>query len=585
MEIYFYNSLVEFSMNSKHNEKIGDIVKTAGFYKLNDSGAATYIVTSNSKPLSDNLVVSREFVYHKFHELRILSENGKGCVEQFGAKGNVDLTGLSDDEKANIYLTNNTAIESALNSGISTIAFSNKTYLISGGISVEKSVNIVGNSASIELVSENSSVFSFDGPNNMLENVSISDINIKGIVGNANNSCTLINAENVAGFKIDNVKFFDANKALDIHKAENAYDNCSNIRIKNCIAENVENGFKFSNVYDFKIQNCRIEMFENGDGIGLNLMNNVGVGTVEDFSASEGYIGVSYSNSLGWSGYAVERILFKNLLISSAVIAIEMVDTDIPVHFANTMIVDSYSGIYISSAKNITMTNSSVQLVAPSEADEYTNPVSIFNFAQAKFIHTQFDFPYNFQSVDFNEDTKITSDLVFVDCTLQKTDITGAEGVTSPSGFGLFGVIGADKIGVTETFDACEFRSYIQNYSAGNMPVVLSVPNNSDSKLIIKNCRFVNENSCTVPYFKLDDSAKFDNIVVYNCFFENYNYTDSNASSVYPIFGRVVNGSITPSNTDENGAKIHNIFARCNMRSSEPTRNSGTTINEMKEYL
>lgn len=598
MNTTYYNSLMQFLGQTKLIESKNDIIETLGYNEAHDGGAAKYLVVSNSEPLVDNPVFSGEYIYYRTHKIKLLLDNGVALVEQFGAKGNIDVSNLSDDDKAQLYQANSSAIESALNSGVKSIAFSAKKYLVSGGISVETPVNIIGNSATVELATANNSVISFDGPDSMLENVSVSDINIKGIIGSSNNPCTLLTAKNAYGFSVNNVKFSRANTALDIHKTDTAYEGCSGIRIINCIAENVDNGFTFSNVCNFKIQNCRIDMWENGNGIGLNLANNTGMGTVEDLSISEGYIGISYSDSLGWSGYAVERIMFKNLLVSSTTEAISIVDTDIPVHFANAMIVDSYSGLYMSSAKNITMTNSSVQLITPAEADEFSVPIYVYNYAQAKFTHTQFDFPLSFQRVDYNTDDKVTSDLVFVDCTLQKTDIAGAEGVTSPSGFGLIGVADADKIGVIETFDACEFKCYINTYVnkvirneeeiivGYTFPVQLSVSNNSDSKLIIKNCRFVNENTCTVPYFQLDDSGKFDNIVVYNCFFENYDGTESSGST-FPIFGRLVNGSIETSNKDSANSNIHNIFAKCNMRSSKPDeeRVNGTTINEMQEYI
>ena len=237
-------------------------------------------------------------------------------------------------------------------------------------------------------------------------------------------------------------------------------------------------------------------------------------------------------------------------------------------------------------------------------------PVWVVDYAKAKFTHTQFDFPLDFQRVDFDTGNNETSDLVFVDCTIQKTDIAGVEGVTLPSGFGALGVANANNVGVIETFDACEFRSCIKDYKLTtgegentvityNFPITLSTATNSGSKLIIKNCRFINEDNSDdeqdetqgetqdetqppkeyIPYFRLDDNAKFDNIVVYNCFFENYNYKPSEDSSVYPLFGKLTNNVLSCDVDD------HNIFAKCNMRSSEPVRNTGTTINETKSYI
>ena len=47
---------------------------------------------------------------------------------------------------------------------------------------------------------------------------------------------------------------------------------------------------------------------------------------------------------------------------------------------------------------------------------------------------------------------------------------------------------------------------------------------------------------------------------------------------VYPVFGRMSNGVLIL-DSDE-----HNIFAKCNIRSSAPDRENGTVINEMKTY-
>ena len=89
-----------------------------------------------------------------------------------------------------------------------------------------------------------------------------------------------------------------------------------------------------------------------------------------------------------------------------------------------------------------------------------------------------------------------------------------------------------------------------------------------------------------MPYFKLDDTAKFDNIVVYNCFFENYEFSKGEGEDkYYPIFGRVIDGIIVTDITNSDNEKIHNIFARCNMRSYAPDGTNGTTINEVLEYI
>ena len=89
-------------------------------------------------------------------------------------------------------------------------------------------------------------------------------------------------------------------------------------------------------------------------------------------------------------------------------------------------------------------------------------------------MHTQFDFPYEFQKITYNSEKEKPVDLTFVDCTLRKTDVPGLSDSIIPSGFGTVGYESNYSNQVIETFDACEFRSYIQNYSSDNMPIVLS---------------------------------------------------------------------------------------------------------------
>ena len=144
------------------------------------------------------------------------------------------------------------------------------------------------------------------------------------------------------------------------------------------------------------------------------------------------------------------------------------------------------------------------------------------------------------------------------------------------------------NIAVIQSFDGCEFRSYQQDFCTVdengtmvdyNPPIILRAKPETDSKIIIKNCRFVNDSPCDAPYFQLDDSKVYGNIVVYNCFFENYVYSEnSDDSEIFPLFAKVTDGVAAADSTG------HNIFAKCNMRSSTPIRGTGTTINETKEY-
>jgi|GEM_PF-6663219 len=574
MNAKVYNSLKEYFETEKFTEGEGDIVSTLGFDKENDGGAANYLVESTAYTASGEITFIDNCVICRGIKLRLLPENGVAYVEQFGAKGNQDLSKVSEADKVSFYENNSNAIQLALNSGFEKVAFFNEEYMVSGDILINEPVKVIGNSARLKLMNENSSVFTVGCQDTALEDVEISDLTLEGFSTNGIGS--LVSAENVGNFTMKRISFDTGKCALCVGSlTESSYG----IRIIDCKANNINFGFEFINVSDFKIRNCTIDLAENPESIGLIFSESCGFGTVEDISIiNAGDTAVCYfGNSESWDGLAIERILFKNLLVDESNYGIKATYNEIPLHFSNAMLVNVNYGIYLEYAKNFVVTNSSVLIKSPSTAAADAAPICVMTYAQAKFSHTQFDFPHRFIDISSCDEGEL-SDLVFVDCTLQKTDIAGVEGVTTPSGFGLFGVNNSEQIGVIETFDACEFRSYIQNYSADNMPITLFAPVGSGSKLIIKNCRFVNDSTCTVPYFNLDDTGKFDNIVVYNCFFENYNYTDPDDSSVFPIFGKLTNNGIS---CDVSG---HNIFAKCNMRSSAPDKENGTAINEMKAY-
>ncbi len=570
MNAKVYNSLKEYFETEKFTEGQGDIVSILGFDKENDGGAADYLVESTGYTSYDKITFIGDSVTCRGIKLRLLPENGVAYVEQFGAKGDYDLSKVSEADKVSFYENNSQSIQLALNSGFEKVAFLKKVYMVSGDILINEPVKAIGNSARLKLTNENSSVFTVGCQDTALEDVEISDLTLEGF--STNGSCALVEAVNVENFSMSNIFFDTANRALRV--SENSYK----INVRNCTAVNVIHGFEFDNVIDFRINNCKFELADDENSKGLCLAQKTSFGVVEDLSVCNAGYAVYYDgDGESWDGLAIERILFKNLLVDECDYGVKSHYNEIPLHFSNAMLVNVNYGIYLECVKNLVVTNSSVLIKSPSTAAVDAVPICVRTYAHAKFSHTQFDFPHSFNDISSYDECE-PCELSFVDCTMQKTDIAGITGVVEPTGFGYITDTHSLAAQINETFDACEFRSYIQNYSADNMPIALFAPIGSGSKLIIKNCRFVNDSTCTVPYFKLDDSGKFDNIVVYNCFFENYNYTDPNNASDFPIFGKLTN------NTLSSDVSSHNIFARCNMRSSAPDRENGTTINEMVTY-
>lgn len=582
MNAKVYNSLKEYFETEKFTEGQGDIVSTLGFDSENDGGAADYLVESTVLTDSNEITFIGDSVTCRGIKLRLLPENGVAYVEQFGAKGDYDLSKVSDADRIAFFERNSQSIQLALNSGFEKVAFLNKVYMVSGDILINSPVKVIGNSAKLKLTNDNSSVFTVGCQDTVLENVELSDLTLEG--SSANGNCALVEAGNVGNFTMNRILFDNGKSALCVNESSH------NISVRNCTAVNVIHGFELDNVIDFRVNNCKIELAADEDSKGLYLTQGTCFGVVEDLSVCNGGYAVYYDgNGEPWDGIAIERILFKNLLVDECNYGVMILYNQIPLHFSNAMLVNVNYGVHMECARNLVVTNSSVLIKSPSTAAGDAVPICVRTYAQAKFSHTQFDFPHNFNDM-FTYDEGEPCELSFVDCTIQKTDIAGVDGVVEPAGFGYITDTHSLATKFTETFDACEFRSYIQNYSSNNMPIALFAPIDSGSKLIIKNCRFVNDSTCTVPYFKLDDTGKFDNIVVYNCFFENYDCSydvtaENGTEDVYPIFGRVVKGNIVTSNTYSNGNKIHNIFAKCNMRSSAPNGTNGTTINEVLEYI
>ncbi|MBQ3498296.1 MAG: hypothetical protein IJA87_04110 [Clostridia bacterium] len=586
-----FDTLNDFFNAANSDLHSGDIVVTGGYSAVNDGGAGTYYVISTENTNVASLVISGKTFSKGSVQLELILDSGEVFVEQFGASSTASFT------------ANKAAIQAAIDSGARCINFRPTQYNVGDDILISHPVDIVGNGAKLVLETDSTSTQLFRveyGENTDIMPASIKDMKIIGTrvesYGTDNTFSyynILVNIVNAKQFTISDVHFEYGSSAID---TTNSSVQITDINIVNCVFRGFVTGISLCNVKGFKIKNCNIDLLDENGVTGLLMDSNVKSGVVEDVTIVNAFdSAIDYWNG-EWSKEinditikdATDRILFKNLNIEKCLYGIKINFSDVPIWVSNAIATDVTYGVSMDCAKNVSIMHSSISLLPPETAPEDAVSVYMEGYVQAEFKHVQFEFPWDFQYTGICAHEEAT-DVGFIDCTIQKTDIDSIPGVTIPKGFGHIGTHYVGEYKYAMTFDGCEFRSYIKNYAttvAGNeeeitnynFPMMLSALNETDSKLIIKNCRFVNENTCTVPYFKLD-GGKFDNIVVYNCFFENYNYKPSEDSSVYPLFGKLTNNGLS-CDVDE-----HNIFAKCNMRSSEPVRNTGTTINETKSYI
>ncbi len=621
-----FGTLNEFFNKEDRGVNNGDYVQTYGFNEVNDGGSGLYKVKSINASESEEMIFSGLEVTCKGCTLELIPENGTVRVEQFGAVADCDFANMTTKEKTEFFAENKTAIQLAVNSGARRVEFSPGTYYTAEDIHIDHPVDIVGNGAKLVLETDSTStqLFRVEYSTTVSDNppaASISDMKIVGThtitqvqetdsetgeiktvekISYYNHGIRLVN---VSGLKISGIDFEYGSSAINASTISSGHT-ISNICVENCNAENIITSFSFSNTSNLKVYNCKAVCLKDSR-FGLSIGGDTIPAIIEDMSIYNGNFAVSVGANMSES--KAGSINFKNLLVDGSKYAFWFNNNTAPVHFANAMVVNVDYALSNNCGKNISIANSSILLKSPEISPDDSHVFYFMGDAQMKFIHTQFEFPKILQKISHTTYLEKTADISFVDCTLQKTDIS--DDIVS-TGFGALGYTGNSVQQVIETFDACEFRSYIKDYklttgegenavTTYNFPITLSTATNSGSKLIIKNCRFINEDNSDdeqdetqgetqdetqppkeyIPYFRLDDNAKFDNIVVYNCFFENYNYTDPNKPSDFPIFGKLTNDGLS---CDVSG---HNIFAKCNMRSSEPVRNIGTTINEMKEYI
>ena len=598
-----YSTLTAFFNDSEKTVVVGDYVTTFGFSEVEDGGNGVYRVIAVDESLDNDTVAINgiQFTCKKV-KLELCFDNATVRVNQFGAKKVDGNQSYTSTEIANFASINKNAIQAAINSGARKVEFSTGTYYVAEDICIDHPVDICGNGAKLVLETSSTStqLFRIEYAGNVVVSpASIRNMKIEGtrvvsatIDNTFNYYNILVNIVNAKQFTISDIYFEYGSSAIETTNSTLITD----IDIVNCVFKGFSVGIVFCDVKGFKIKNCTIDLLDENGGTGILMNSNVKSGIVEDVtvvnafdSAVDCWNGEWGQNTNGiMIKDATDRVIFKNLNIEKCLYGIKINFSDVPICVTNAMVTDVTFGVFMESAKNVSIMHSSILLLPPAKAPDYAVPIYISGHVQAEFKHVQFDFPWDFQYSGICSEE--VTDVRFIDCTLQKTDIDGISGVSNPKGFGYIGTGYVGESKYVMTFDACEFRSYIKNYATiateneieiitYNFPITLLTLSETDSKLIIKNCRFVNDSTCTVPYFKLDDAWKFDNIVVYNCFFENYNYTDPDNVSDFPIFGKFTNNGISCDVSD------HNIFARCNMRSSAPDRTNGTTINEVLEYI
>ena len=650
-----FNTLNDFFNAVNKDVVVNDFVRTYGFGEVNDGGCGLYKVKSVSATVSDVITFDGLEVTCAGYTLELIPENGTVRVEQFGIAANCDFENMTAKEKIELLFKNKNAIQAAVDSGASRVEFSPGTYYVAEDILIDHPVDIVGNGAKLVLETDSTSTQLFrvaydatvgDNP----PTGSIRDMKILGThtitqvqetdsdtdevktvekITNYNNGIKLVN---VTSFSVSGVDFEYGNYAIQASDLNSSEELIKNIRIANCNTKFTNCGFYLVGVVGAFISDCKIELADNLVNVtnqsGVSIISNSRSVTVEDVSVFNATTGISVaSNKINVTdntgntnstnekvdtiGAATDRIFIKNFLAENCGDMAQVYFNTLPVHFSNAMAVDVKAGLRLRQCENLSVSNSSILLLPPAKCPVNDSAaIVLYGSAKAKFSHTQFEFPRDFHIVSSMYDNK-DSELSFTDCTLQKTDIPETDGVTKSIGFGRFGFLGGSPKPFNEVFDACEFRSYIKDYSTTtgegentvtsyNFPAEIAVMKNNNSKLIIKNCRFVNDSPCTIPYFKLnylnDDfnsEVANENIVIYNCFFENYEFSRGEGNDeCYPIFGRVVGNDIDIETEEKEGAgesavSIHkyNIFAKCNMRSSKPVRNTGTTINEMLEYI
>ena len=199
---YYYNTVADMKADTKL--KAGDMVKTLGYYSVNDGGGSTYKITS-----TESQTEYQEELDNGLHATLIIDD--KVNIKQFGADGIV-----SDDT---------TAIKTFANSNIKTLIIPSGTYLLNDIVDLEDK----------ELIGLGNPTININGITTAREHTIHvgGSCNIKGINFELN-----IGSTNILGFYnshdciIENCSF----KVNDVacNGYVDVYTNNQNIRFINC---------------------------------------------------------------------------------------------------------------------------------------------------------------------------------------------------------------------------------------------------------------------------------------------------------------------------------------------------------------
>lgn len=218
----------------------GSIVRTLGYYKANDGGAATYVIENDPTSVDNG---STCIFLKSSDTLRAkLINTGNISIAAFGAVGN----GIVDDYKS---------IQNAINSGY-VLFFPNKTYKITSPLNIPSNYNI--NFCGCTIICSNSTAISLGTSDEYVSNIKIQNLNIIGMKG------ILINNQKSHNITLDTISFVGetnlSGNGFEIHTN-------NNIKILNCdirtksgfgiyIYDNWSDQYKLSNVS--YIKNCKV---------------------------------------------------------------------------------------------------------------------------------------------------------------------------------------------------------------------------------------------------------------------------------------------------------------------------------------
>lgn len=324
-----YNSVAD--MKNANNLVEGKVVRTCGYYSINDGGSALYKirkfvvgdVTNNS-----TLILLNDTNY--VAELII---NNCVNVKQFGAKGD----GITDDTNAITEAVNFTKERSLADRNIN-IVFPSGTYIISDSINISEfhRTIIMGENAIIKMNS-NKPIFHIY----KAMEIKIKDFILYQLNNSENSSCLCVEQSYICNY--ENIVFSGGNKVIDFkHGNNHIFDKCRIIDgnygfYTTSLADNTNNTiinseissnaisclyFGFAGAYygQFNIENTYIEascnemiVVENGMKVifNNNFINQLSNGTIYVAKGTSNDMDVYFNNntikSTSQNGY-----LFKN---------------------------------------------------------------------------------------------------------------------------------------------------------------------------------------------------------------------------------------------------------------------------------